>query len=509
MALAETPQRQLDIGPASWFRPEAAEPPANQLIVKAGASYLGAYGIRDAADQNVAFAVVASGAGWKRYDLVYVDNTGTAQVLQGTEVLAAAAAYEGAPGWIGAGTPGPDLPDNAVPVAWVLIDELATVVVDITDIKQIDGFLKLSRDINGYEIDKGKLSDIGAAPPSGSSTVVTGLFAGETAGGSATARGVITSAPTNYVHITDQNNDEIVHKTVPGSKVYGRITEAAGVWTLTYNYLDASGTEQTVGDISSSAEIENVPTDLKLIGVPKTYANDDPSRPLFPSSVRRLSDQVAGDIPDATTTVKGKAQFAVDGGTGALTAVQGSDSRLGRAKAVELAALPGSEVGPLAAGVASGLEGKMAFIQGAGISIDVYDDPTNDQAIIVIAATGTAFQRHYQEFSTNWGTNISTGALGFTPEALILLHASDVAGFGCLGWGMATGTLTSQQQSGCLQINIPLGWGVIVGDNAHVIVFDATWNYSVTAWGSANIVLTANGPSASYILFGALFVFGK
>jgi len=288
------PQPQLDLGPAAWFRPEPESPPGNQLTVKAGFAYQGGHEVIDrftAGDQTTAgFASVASGAGFKRYDLVYLNATGGAVILQGVDVATAAPAFDGAPGF----NLGPAMPDQASPICYVMIDEVGAVTVDKADISPINGLFQITRDIDGYTIDK---SLFGSAP-TGASDDVSALFAGETPGGSAALAGVITSPPLNYVHIRQANGDEIQH-TATG-QIYGRLTEAAGVWTLTYFYKNASGVETAVVAIETEAVV--TPTDLQLAGVPKTFSNHDPARPLFKSSHERQTDETVstpgiGSVP--------------------------------------------------------------------------------------------------------------------------------------------------------------------------------------------------------------------
>lgn len=300
MTIKRIPQRQIDIGVASFFRPEAEEPPANQITVLAGFLYAGGHAIYDrasAGDQTTpGFAVVAPG--FQRIDLVYLDDTGAAQIVAGTAVALGSPLYQGAPGWTGT-NPGPTLPDNIIPVAWVFVDETATVEVAPSDITPINGIFQVTRDVEGHTVDKGFFG----AAPAGSSDDVSALFAGETSGGSTTQIGVVTAPPLNYVWLTDQNQDEIIH-TATGARVYGRLTEAASVWTLSYFYIDGAGAEQAVADISTDTTVAL--TDIRLVGVPKVFSKNDPNRPLFDSTVSRLSDQVVGDIPTATTSVQGK-----------------------------------------------------------------------------------------------------------------------------------------------------------------------------------------------------------
>jgi len=295
MSLDEMAQRQQNLGPAGFFRPTAEDPPGNQVVVKAGFAYRPGFSIEDqftGGDQTTAgFSSVASGAGFKRYDLVYIDSTGSVQIAQGVDVVVAAADFTGAPGFTG----GPNLPDQINPVAYVLITEAGAVTVTNADITQLNGFLSIPRSLEGFQVDKGLLG----SAPTGSSDVVTALMVGETPGGSSTQRGVVTTDPLNYVQVVDKAGDEIQHNT--GGTIYGRLTEAATVWTLSYYYLNATGDETAVIAIETDTSTPT-PTDIRMLGTPKVYSSHDPARPLFPSSVQRLQDQVVstpgiGSVP--------------------------------------------------------------------------------------------------------------------------------------------------------------------------------------------------------------------
>jgi hypothetical protein len=153
----------------------------------------------------------------------------------------------------------------------------------------------------GVESDHGANLKAAAYQPAditatGGSSVVTTQMSGETAGGSASVAGVVTTAPDNKVLIKDANLDDVSHS--GGGKVYGRITESGGVWTLNYYYTDGSGNEQAYTDFSS--------TPIKW-WVQKTYAAAD--LPFQSDAFTLMLDQsaptinlsnVVGDILPAT-----------------------------------------------------------------------------------------------------------------------------------------------------------------------------------------------------------------
>lgn len=137
MAQAKIPEGQLDIGFADWFKPVAESPAGNQIDVGAGAFYNAgtATPVVKALQTTAAFTPVTV-AGRYRYDLVYLDETGTVGIQQGAEQVTPVVPYTGAPG----DAAGPTIDEKHFPVAWVLIDEAApgpAVINDseITDIR--------------------------------------------------------------------------------------------------------------------------------------------------------------------------------------------------------------------------------------------------------------------------------------------------------------------------------------------------------------------------------------
>lgn len=161
--------------------------------------------------------------------------------------------------------------------------------------------------------------------PAATSLDVTGLMVGQNPGGSSSVEGVVTAAPNNRVEIRDLDFDEVVDD--QGNKVYGRITEAAAVWTLSFFSIREAGAGETAYDFTPFSG-----TDFQWF-VQKTFALNN--LPTFEDAFSFPSDQVAGEVPDGAEGVKGKVEFAPDGNADALKAVQGNDSRLGSLQDVE------------------------------------------------------------------------------------------------------------------------------------------------------------------------------
>ena len=80
-----------------------------------------------------------------------------------------------------------------------------------------------------------------SAPSTGTTLTVTTLLSGKTAGGLDTQAGVFTTAPNNKVYFRKVNDGKAVSDS-SGREVFGRLTYATGVWTVTF-YVLVSGSE--------------------------------------------------------------------------------------------------------------------------------------------------------------------------------------------------------------------------------------------------------------------------
>lgn len=127
---------------------------------------------------------------------------------------------------------------------------------------------------------------------SGTSTVITTEMAGKTPGGTSSAAGVITTAPNNLAHIVDASSGTFIED-AGGQRVYGRITEAATVWTLSF-YTNEAGTE-TAHSLTS--------TNIKVIFLEVFDQEDRPTIPSNPFEFGTLD--VTADVVDASSTQRG------------------------------------------------------------------------------------------------------------------------------------------------------------------------------------------------------------
>lgn len=115
---------------------------------------------------------------------------------------------------------------------------------------------------------------------------VSSLFLGKTPGGNSSQAGVVTATPNNLVHIVDQSTLTFIED-AGGQRVYGRLTESAGIWTLTY-YTNEAGTE-TAHSLAS--------TNIKIIYL-EVFTQE--TRPTFTSSPMEFGTlDVTADVIDA------------------------------------------------------------------------------------------------------------------------------------------------------------------------------------------------------------------
>lgn len=155
--------------------------------------------------------------------------------------------------------------------------------------------------------------------PAATSMNVNAAMVGKVSGGGAGANGVCTTPPENLVPITDINGDDFLSPA--GDKVYARLTYSAPNWLLSF-YTYPSGGPETAFNMTPFSGGG---------AVFKWYCQEVFRLDNFPFADPMFaitSDQVAGEIPDATTAIKGKVLLCPDGVATAGTVTQGNDSRL-------------------------------------------------------------------------------------------------------------------------------------------------------------------------------------
>lgn len=132
----------------------------------------------------------------------------------------------------------------------------------------------------------------------GASGNVSSYLSLKTPGGSTSSEGVVTAAPNNKVVLRQgsgaNEDDEIVDAS--GNVVYGRLTYATGVWTLSY-YSLVSGTETTYSFGGS--------TSIKWY-YQEIFNPLGGNAPVFSEFATIPSDNATADVITATTTLQGK-----------------------------------------------------------------------------------------------------------------------------------------------------------------------------------------------------------
>jgi hypothetical protein len=136
------------------------------------------------------------------------------------------------------------------------------------------------------------------AAATGSSFDITTSMSGKTAGGTGSVAGVITAPPSNRAEIRDSSQGDQLEDT-SGNKVYGRITFASSVWTLSFYIFDGG------------VEVPYTFSDLHNIYVYFREVFNLKNLPTIEADVgEMLSDDATNDIVDARPSQRGLTRFA-------------------------------------------------------------------------------------------------------------------------------------------------------------------------------------------------------
>jgi len=129
---------------------------------------------------------------------------------------------------------------------------------------------------------------------SSTSTDVTSSFFGQFPTGTSTSEGVIVLPPYNRCWIVDSNTLTMLEDS-EGQRIYGRLTESAGTWTLSY-FTNESGVE-TAHNITT-------PINIDIYYIEVFNSEMRPTIPSDPSQYGTLD--ITADVIDATQLLKGK-----------------------------------------------------------------------------------------------------------------------------------------------------------------------------------------------------------
>jgi hypothetical protein len=171
-------------------------------------------------------------------------------------------------------------------------------------------------DLNHYRAD---WFGITVTSASGSSFNITSSMSGKVPGGGTSVVGVVTSSPYNKCEIREATTDTYVED-AGGQRVYGRITESSGTWTISF-YTNEAGVE--TAHTLSTQDLKIAFREVFTVATIPTFGADSG----FLSSF-----DLTADIPYATTSLAGKVQLsnsagAAVAGTGAI----GSSTDVARA----------------------------------------------------------------------------------------------------------------------------------------------------------------------------------
>lgn len=157
------------------------------------------------------------------------------------------------------------------------------------------------------------------ASPSGSSTNVTSQMSGKAASSGTAVKGVVVTFPYNRVNIRQLSNagagDQLLD--LLGNEVYGRITESAGTWTLSY-YVDLDGI-QTAYTMTAGQTTNGIKWWYQQLYNPITDA------PVYNEMLDTPSDNTTQDVVDASGTQRGVVTTGAQSFAGKKTFNDGSD----------------------------------------------------------------------------------------------------------------------------------------------------------------------------------------
>lgn len=245
-------------------------------------------------------------------------------------------------------------------------------------------------DFNNYIADWQTFSITGAA---GTDDDVSTQLTGETPGGGVSTEGVITSPPYNKVELRESTTDTYVED-AGGQRVYGRITEAVGVWTISY-YTNEAGVE-TAHTLASQ--------DVKVYFLKVFTMANRPTIPVDAGFIASLD--LTADIVDASLTSRGAVSVGAQSFAGLKTlgdgvkiedeistpqTTQASGGALTALAYKPLVVVTGASTTTLQ-GIASGGDGKW---------IVIHNDSTGDLTIEHESASATAADRIFLPEATD------------------------------------------------------------------------------------------------------------
>lgn len=198
---------------------------------------------------------------------------------------------------------------------------------------------------------------------SGGSTDVSSVLIGKVPGGSAIVQGVVTDPPYNKVLLRNTDDSDMLVDAL-GNVVYGRLTYAASVWTLTFYVLIAA--VETPYSFGVAANISWYYQEI--------FSPLSPAAPVFSEFAMMPSDNATTDVVDASATQRGLVNLTAQSFTGAKSFVNSiATQKLDVASAATIIALSSAEsyvklTGVIVTdlqGIAAGTDGQILTLNNA------------------------------------------------------------------------------------------------------------------------------------------------
>jgi hypothetical protein len=155
-----------------------------------------------------------------------------------------------------------------------------------------DGALISAGDLDNFNRYFGQYSNVSLTGAVGIDDDISSLMTGKFPGGGASASGVVTTAPLNRCEIYDEATGTYIED-AGGQRVYGRVTEASGVWTVTY-FTNEAGVET-----SHSLSTANIKIFFREVFDQQTRQT------LFESPAEFGTLDLTADVIDATSSQRG------------------------------------------------------------------------------------------------------------------------------------------------------------------------------------------------------------
>jgi hypothetical protein len=273
------------------------------------------------------------------------------------------------------------------------------------------------------------------ASAAGLSDDVTSVFTSLTPNGGPSSIGVPTTAPYNKVELrTDPNGDEIEEP--GGKKVYGRITESSGTWTLTYFYEDSGGIE-TAYSLPSQ--------DIRIYW---REVFDAATRPTFGTTNGFIgSFDATADVIDATQTLSGKVNTTAQTFGGIKTFANG---------AIMSEALSLERLNIASGGVITAMANTNSFVKFTGTStteVQGIAQPTSAVFLILYNASTGALTLKNQDAGAPANNRIITSdgndvVLSENQSVQVIYDSNTARWRVCSGVGTGGGGLASQESLG-------------------------------------------------------------